>query len=202
MNGTYDSQPVAHVMDFAVQQITGTLGSRAQLGSEVCFVLGGAWEGTLNVSQSNLVSYSGCTWVDLDTDVGPTGVFNGPPFPIAGQNTAQPQPGNVAVRLTKNAASPRGGRRGSIYMPGGTEALTPATSANTMSGTAFSDLQTRVATFYADLTTTFASAGGATARLLPVIVRTRGGEYLTTSAWTGLAVQTRLASQRRRLDLT
>lgn len=202
MNGTYDSQPVAHVIDFVWEGVSGTQPNRIDMGPLVCAQLGAAWVGTLDLSQSNLVTYSGCTWVDLDSSEGPTGTFNAAPFPFTCQNTSQPMPGNVAPRIIKTSSGPRGSRRGSIYLPGGTDALTPASSANTMSGVAFTDLQTRVAAFYTDLINTFSPGGGATARIRPVIVRTRSSEYRTTSAVTGFSVQPRLGSQRRRLDLT
>ena len=202
MNGTYDSQPIAHVLDFVWSGISGPQPTRAQQGNEICTILGAAWKDTLDQSQSNLIVYNGCTWVDLDSETGATGVYNGGPFPIVGVNTAQPWPGNVAVRLIKTSIGPRGSRRGSIYLPGGTEALTPASSANTMSGAAYDSLVSRVATFYTDLTATFANSATGSSRVNLVITRTRELEYLQTSSVTGLAVQTRVASQRRRLDLT
>lgn len=202
LNGTYDSQPIAHVLHFVWEGTSGTQPSRSQMGGLICNQLASAWKGTLTLSQSTLVNYSGATWIDLDSLTGPTGVVTGGVYPIVGENTGQSMPGNVAMRIIKNSTGGRGSRKGSLYLPGCAEAQTSGTTPNTMSGSTFSDLQARCASFYTNLTNVFTNGVGGSSVARPVMVRTRSSEYLTTSAVTGFTPQPRLASQRRRLDLT
>lgn len=205
VNGTYAGQPVANVIDFIPVLVSGALPDREDMGDLICERLGEAIDGSVVDSISNLVEFSGCTWVDLDSSLGSTGVYGGTPFPIVGANTGNPQPGNVSWRIIKSASGPRGSRTGSIYWPGVPEASTSPTAPNDIGSTPLADMNSRLATFMTILETpgTYGGAGSWFPGM--VVTRTRdtgaGPEWVATSRVQGLTAQNRVASQRRRLDL-
>lgn len=205
LNGSYDGQPIAHVLDFIPVLVSGVLPERSDLGPLICERLGIAWEEGIRNSQSDLVTYSGCSYLDLDSELGSTGIYNGAPYPVAGLNTGAPFPGNVAGRVLKIASGPRGSRTGSIYLPAVLENGTGPDEPNQWSTVALSDWATRLTDTFTRLEEPGTWGGLGVWYPGMVITRTRSSEsgpvWVATNRVEGLSMQTRLASQRRRLDL-
>lgn len=162
------------------------------------------WESNIALSLTDDIILTSVAWVDLDSADGSTGlVTDGPNTspPYTGALAQIPSPVNSAMLVTKVGASQRGSRNGRMYLLGFPE----VEAGNTTLGTSYAEvLQERLDTF---LSQTTDPAEIPEEGINPCIVHTRNEGtpenpnivYAGMSFITGLTLQTRLATQRRRL---
>ena len=202
---TYGERTVANVIDFQVDT-TGSPLSREDAIADLASEIVDAWYDNIRALQSTEVQVNLCTWVDLDEADGSTGSSDGDDHstPYAGAGTGTPFPANVAVLVNKVTVSRRGQRQGRLYMVGGAESWTIAGDPNSIATTPLAAVQSGFDGLYDQL------EGLHPVGLLEyeahwavthVLTRDAEGHPLTGSYSTAssLAVQNRLATQRRRL---
>ena len=205
--GTYAGGNWASVIDLRPTIVSGPLPDRPEVCNAMGARLAFAWVAGFRQRMSDKAVIQRIDWVDLDSTEGSTGTVGavGLPLPATGQSSSSGMPGNVACRVRKNAAGPRGSRPGSIYVVGLPEDQTDLANPRDMSPAGVSAWQTAANNFMSTLETPIEhDAGEYIARMVVVRTTTPPGdpsgepEYRATSSVTSLSVQARIASQRRR----
>lgn len=207
LNGRTIGQPVATVLDFELTVIEGAAIDRAPWMEGVAEALWDAWVGNVMDQMNNNTFYDNVTYVDLDSATGVVGGYT-PSGPAQGGLEGAALPGNVALRVNKGSVGyQRGQRAGRMYLPGLLETDTDGNNANNLTGTRLAAWQTAMTAF---LTATEAieveSLGDVSGASLVVVHTARPApdedpEFTGFSNVTALGVQSRVASQRRRLTL-
>lgn len=161
----------------------------------------------------NDMEWKDVAWVDLDDEDGSTGSTSsgtgGINWPDAGNVTTAPIPGNTAVLVTKQVPSARGRRNGRSYVCGIPEADTSDPDPNSLTGGALTAWQTAWDNWIDAVNQDGDPFLGYSSRCCVVHILTREpsdpgdppGAPLTGESHdiTSLAVQGKLATQRRRL---
>lgn len=205
--GSFAGQPVVNTIDMNRIIVTGGPIDVPEWNVNRALLIATAYNQNFAGRLSNQMLWDRVDWIDLgsiDGDVG-SGGLGGGGFPSQGAASTSAFPANVSIRLRKVASGQRGSRPGSMYLAGGLEAET-STNPNELTSSNITAWNTDSAAFLADICadSTF-DWGTATARM--VIVRTRRPnpeaqpEFVGMSPVQELLVQSRLASQRRRLTL-
>lgn len=209
VHGRYSDRPVANVLDIEIIQ-SGTPAERATAVAAHAGVLVSAWAD--NIPENLFYEYvaQSVSWVDLNSEtgtVGETTVGPGTDFPSAGVVGGAGMPGNVAFRVNKAIVAARGQRQGRMYLAGVAEAATAAATPNIVDGAIATALNLDLAAFLTAITST-ASVVPPSYAAYPVVVHTEnvappGADpeivFTGSSRINGLTVDTRIASQRRRL---
>lgn len=211
INAVFSGREVVNILDMRIDT-TGTGTDRIDAIIDQAKVIIESVTDHLTPVQTNDLTYNSVSWVDLDEDDGSTGETsegNGAvTWPDAGNITTGPTPSNVAVLVTKETTRLRGHRNGRMYLCGVPEADSNDAAPNDLGGGALTSWQTAVDDFLASIN----QDGGSPdydSRLCVVHILTRGpvvppaelGPPLTGDSRDveALVVQTRLATQRRRL---
>lgn len=208
INATYGGENIANIVDVRIEE-EGIGADRPDACEQQARDILHAWDDRILTFLTNDYVAQSVSWVDLDSADGSTGVVTtggGDTWPKAGGNTTdQPTPGNVALLVTKVA--PGGGRRtrnGRMYVAGISEALTDATNPGNVTTASLASLTAAFEGFSSDVSNTFLGEGY-TSNMVVVHTINEGTEtnpdivYSGQSEVTGMVVQPRLATQRRRL---
>lgn len=206
INGMYDGRAVANVYDMQIDT-TGSLTSRPSAVAGQAELLVSAWDSTILDAVVNDYTFVSVSYVDLDSDQGVTGTVTSGgavTLPTNGRDSStQPMPGNVSVLVTKLIAAGRTKRNGRTYICGISEGATDAGSANTMATGTTANWQADVDEFRF-LGESIDSGPGEWASkfvVVRILTRSSNGAPLTGDyeVVTSMLVQSRLATQRRRL---
>ena len=205
-NGTYGGQPVANVFDIIPRVIAGGPPARSAFIEDLLPPLMEAWANYVDF-YITAVQYQSLNFVDLNSADGTVGTVD---FPVQAQGlvAGSPMPGNVSVRINKSSGGyQRGQRAGRFYMPGCAEEWTGDLGPNTIQNNVRGDLQTASNAFLTAVQAITGEEGGNEWEARMVVVHTSKPDPESDPVYTGrtvvtaLAVQARLASQRRRLTL-
>lgn len=206
--GQFSGREIVNIFDISISEIISP-SARADAIADQAAVLIESITDHVTPLQTNDVTWDEVRWVDLhseDGTVGSTSTGTGAvTWPDAGNVTTGPCPGNVAVLVTKEAQSQRGRRNGRTYWCGVPEADSNDAAPNDLGGGALAAWQSGMDDFLASVN----QDGTYDSELAVVHILTRGpdtdegnpGPPLTGVGRTvdALTVQTRLATQRRRL---
>jgi hypothetical protein len=132
VNGTYGGRVVANILDMAVD-VGGSLFTRADILRDQAEQIVSAWVDHINPRLVLNYVATSVSWLDLNSLNGSTGntvVGFGTDMPDAGNSTAGPAPGNVALRVLRNTVAVRGQRQGRMYLAGMSENETGVGSPN------------------------------------------------------------------------
>jgi hypothetical protein len=206
LTGQYADQPVATILDLRPAQITGGPTSREAFLSTMANELLEIWADFI-APFSTALTYSGVNYVDMDSAEGTVG-YVGWPVEVTGDDSEAAFPGNVAVRFNKSSTGfQRGQRAGRMYIAGGIENWTLSLSPNTLTGAVQTSLQASADAFMAALDGPFDDGDGGTFSTQLMVVHTTRATPESDPVFSGatvvssLVIQSRLASQRRRLTL-
>ena len=201
LNGTYAGQPVVNIVDMQID----TTGSTEGRG-DACFgqagVLINEFAGSMTANLSNRYEFVSVSWVDLDSLSGTTGErtrTDTVTLPVNGGQSSAPAPGNVAFRVAKNTVPTRGLRQGRMYLAGVPESSTDATDPNTVVNTVAATINADLVAFLNGINQDDGGITGYTSQM--VVVHTVEGVFESWTEVTGLVLESRVGSQRRRLDL-
>lgn len=137
---------------------------------------------------SSSISVTGGSFVDLRTSGGASGPVTGIGLPASGGGSGTMCPPNTAILVTNATIGTRTQRSGRMYLPGADEDQIDAVG--TLTGGYVSDLQDAIDAFWAALTD---------ADIIPVVSAKASPTTYEAVTITGMAVQTKVATQRRRL---
>jgi len=211
INQSLDGRAVVNVLDMQIDTTGSTL-SRNEAIEQQAEIIATNWVGDVFPYIVNDVVLNSVTFVDLNTPTGVTGevvTTETGTLPQAAAGTASPLPSNAAVLVTKQVSSARGRRNGRMFVAGIGEDRTTTTNGNELDPTNQADLNSAFSAFLSGINQNDTSIYGFESGLVVVHVLTRGtpsqpglpGPPLTGgyNVVTALAVQKRLATQRRRL---
>jgi len=203
LNGTNaGSNTWANIWD--ARMLGDVAADRAEACSIYAQLIIDVWSYSISSSQTDDVTLTSVSWVDLDSAEGSTGSqslgFAELP-PYVGAQSGAGSPLQVSVLAIKGGSSQRGSRNGRMFIPGIPEA--DADEANMASGP-LGVLNDRLETFLFALTD---PSDIPDFSVLPCVVHTRNVgtpqnpeiEYVSNSVITSLQAVPRLATQRRRL---
>lgn len=205
--GSYAGQPTVNVLDYLRTTISGGPMDIPEWNAAQALRIAANYVTQFAPRLSNQMSWERVDWIDLgslDGDVGSGGVGGGG-FPAAGAASTSAMPGNVALRIVKNASGQRGSRPGAIYIAGVLEAAT-GTNPNNLNTGDQTAWNTAADAFHTATNADLVLSNGTYGAELS-IVRTRRPSpdadpvWVQTSFVEDLTPQLRLASQRRRLTL-
>jgi hypothetical protein len=197
LHGT-NGRPWANILDFHIDSDVGA--SRDEAIEDQAEIINQEWPSAWDDFWASTVSYTGISWVDLDTAEGSTGstteTSGALVLPKAGVASGEADPPNVSYLVHKRVGSGRGRRSGRIYVPGAPEGMTnlqnisasPLTSMNTMVNTLLGALNQESAPL----------SIGSYNSFLSVVHQPLGGEPSFDHV-DDLEVDQLLATQRRRL---
>jgi hypothetical protein len=211
VNGHFMDRKVANVIDMTIDT-TGVITNRADAISDQCGVLLNQWHTDILPSLSILYFADSVSWLDLNSEDGSVGsrtTSGGHTWPAAGGDSLSPMPGNVSALVHKSTTSARGARQGRMYLPGVTEPETQSTTPNTLDPTVVTALNTKLSAFLGNINQS-SPGDGYSSDMVVVHILTRAplepgqkppGSPATgnSSKVSGMTVDTRLATQRRRL---
>lgn len=196
VNATLATRPVVNIIDLQIDT-TGTALSRAEANEAAAGNIINAWKEHVLPLVSDQYVFQSVSWVDLDSATGDTGARTSTStttLPDPGNVIETPVPSNTSILVTKSASTGRGQRNGRMYVAGAPDASVQTNN--------LQPLATWQAAFSALLTEVNDEP------LTPVnfdrtwsVVHTVGPNP-TTGTFTpvqSLAVQQRVATQRRRL---
>lgn len=206
INGTYGGQPVATVLDLEPVVIEGPTPERLPFLNGVCERLEDCF-GTLVDAFNQGLEYTSINYVDLNSADGLVGVYIFD-SPLVGNVNGAPMPGNVSCRINKQSSGfERGQRSGRMYMAGVSEEWTGNAGPNVIQSNVVEQVQTAADSFMTQLEEPIEAPDGQEFGARLTVVHTRRPDpdedpvFAGTTIVTGLGVQARLASQRRRLTL-
>lgn len=192
IEGTYLGVPCVNVLDYYnASTVVADRGERVKADAEQILNIWAAR--MLPVWTYNYV-FEAVSWIDLDSPAGSVGTVTSTDIttlPKTGLGGGQPYSGAMTTVVNKDAVRSRGTRRGRICLAPGPES---GVVGNILEPAYQADVQTAVTNFLVETTLPDATPGY---RRMVVIHR----EGLTP-AWsevTGLSVQSRMGTQRRRL---
>lgn len=211
INGHFMDRQVANMIDMTVDT-TGVITDRADAITDQAGVLLNQWTTDILPSLSILYFADSVSWIDLNSETGSVGsrtVSGGNTWPKAGGDSLSPMPGNVAALVHKSTTSSRGARAGRMYLPGVTEPETGSTTPNILDPTVVTALNTKLSQFLGNINQS-SPGDGYSSDMCVVHILTRAplepGQKPpgspatgTSSKVSGMTVDTRLATQRRRL---
>lgn len=182
MNGTIGAQnrPFANVMHF---EPTGTPIDVVAAAAAFYDV----YTADLNDHAQNTVSYTSVSYVDLSSETGDSGVYI-PPAIATGEASGEAVPPNVCVLATWIATGGRAYRNGRSYFPGADESSVDASG----------ELNSATVNLWQADCESFLTNIDAEGLALCVVSRTSPSSGITRTV-TGVAVQSQMATQRRRL---
>lgn len=202
INGRAAGRNVVNVLDYKIDT-TGTTADRAQSCSDQAGILINQWATSIMPILHSTYSFESVTFADLDSANGTTGsrsITSLRSLPIAGGGTGDALPSNAAGLITKVTNSARGQRNGRLYLSphGETNSI-----GNELIGVVRDDWQARFTAFLGDTEQSDPNLGVYTSEMVVVHIETRdlAGNPATGSSTnvSAMSVQTRLATQRRRL---
>lgn len=206
VNGTYGGQPYTNVWDLGPAVATGPAPDRPTFMALAAARLWEIFAVEFASNFSEILDLTDIAYVDLDSAEGTVGTFT-PSAPAGGLVTGQAMPGNVAVRFNKNSGGyTRGQRAGRLYMAGAIDSWT-TTDPNLLVGAVVTILNEASIQLMSDFGTPIPN-GDDSFSLVPKVIHTRRPTpdsdpvFVSATNVTGLGLQTRLASQRRRLTLS
>lgn len=196
LHGTIHDRPWANVIDMHIE--TGIAGSRADSIADQAQVLLNEWIDHIRPLLTPQAILTEVTWVDLnaaDGTVGNRSDASSPRvMPSAGSNPGDAMPGNVAILVTKRTNGGRGARNGRMFLPGVDES--DAVGSNFSGGNA-SAAGAALGNFLSGVNQSDSPVFDYSSHM--AVVQTSAGAFVAHHNVVGLAVQTRLATQRRRL---
>lgn len=220
VHGLVDNRPTANVIDYFIDT-TGSWEERADACDKMCGIVLNEVNDSWLPQIVNTWSFLKVSYVDLDQDDGPTGERNTSgaiTLPKPGTKSGETMPANTSVLVRKVINRQRGARVGRIYIAGVPELDTTQPVLNVLESTKMAAWQTKMTAFLGDTNQNNQPFLGGTYNSWMVVshITSRGapktkttkygpvsypGEPLTGQALkvTGLAVDSRLATQRRRL---
>lgn len=206
VNGNYAGQPYTNVWDIGPAVATGGAPDRPTFMALAAERLWEIFAVDFAANFSEQLDLTDISYVDLDSTEGTVGTFT-PSAPAGGIVTGSTMPGNVAVRFNKNSGGyTRGQRAGRFYMAGAIDSWT-TTDPNLLVGAVVTILNDAATQLMTDFGTPIVN-GDDSFSLVPKVIHTRRPTpdsdpvFVSATNVTGFGLQTRLASQRRRLTLT
>lgn len=182
-----------------VRVLADVANDRGVVARDYASVLINQWVAQLAPIVTSNVGLTSVSWVDLDSADGSVGTVAGTASP--GLRNAAPTPNNVAILVTKAGTGTRGQRTGRWYQVGIPEGEADWQS---LTGNYRSEAQDAFTGWLEETT----DPEGVDASVLPTVIHTRRSDpddptselvYTGNSLITGMIVQTRMATQRRRL---
>lgn len=197
LHGTYVDRPTANIYDMDIN--SDVLGDRSVNIADQAQVLLNEWIDHYRAVIASGYTLTSVSWVDLDSIDGETGDRSDPTsprtMPSAGQASGDNSPGNLAFLVRKNTASARGHRSGRTYWAGVSETQSVN---NTVSGAATTAWATANTNFLDGINQDHDGVFDYDSRL-HVVHTNNAGEFVSSDEVTSLQLQSRLATQRRRL---
>lgn len=156
INARYHGLPCVNVIDAT---IAGINPDRSNDLDRYAAVLLSAWSKHMLPIWTNQYVAESIDWVDLDSEVGPTGTRTDATgwavdqytWPRAGAGSAQGMPGNVAMLVTKNGGRSRSTRSGRMFLAPGPES---GHNGNVLEPAYATSVNTALAAFLAAVTST------------------------------------------------
>lgn len=202
VNGVSDGRAVVNVLDMIIDT-TGSVGSREDAIDSQCGIIINEWCDHILPFLSSTYTFNNVSWVDLDSATGSVGSrasTSQETLPQPGGDGGAPLSVNAAMLVRKVTTVRRGARQGRMFLSPTTEVNT---SGNVLTPGLISGLNTNLASFLGNVNQEDADPTEYQSQLAVVHVLTRDadGNPLTgeSTAVSALVVQSRLASQRRRL---
>lgn len=197
LQGTIFDRTWANIFDMHIE--SGGIGGRDDNVRDQAKIFLNEWIDHVRLVIGNSVTLQRCRWVDLDSLDGTTGEVTAADsprvMPSPGSVSSEQLPAASAVLVRKLATGGRAARNGRTYWPGVPEA---STTGNSLTGTAVTSWNTQLALFLSGVSQSGASSfGGYDSHM--VVVHTLAGIFTDHTDVTSLALDSRLATQRRRL---
>lgn len=195
INGTYLGRPAVTVLDFryAVNDYPeGLPGLLDDFGK----ALADNWYDLVQQLISASYTCTGISYVDLSSADGPVGDVGGGndhAFPYHGGAGGEPLAASTAMKVLKSGVRSRGSRGGAIFLPGAVE---PQVNGNELIP-AFVSAGTDVVGDFLEATTNTGILDQYFTQMC--VIHTHLGVYSSSSLVTGLTLQSKLATQVRRL---
>lgn len=146
INGTINDRTSANILDMQIDT-TGTVVTRTEAVLEVAKDILNAWHGNVLAGLSAGAVATSVTWVDLDEADGSTGEITSTSsnnWPSGGPAGGETLPGATSVLVRKLTTSGRGQRSGRLYLAGMNEG---AIQGQFLTAGAFAGLQTQFDNF-------------------------------------------------------
>lgn len=202
LNGRAAGRNVVNVLDYKIDT-TGSTAARAQSCSDQAGILINEWADSILPILHSTYNFESVTFADLNSADGATGsrsVTSVRSLPLPGGGTGEALPSNAAGLVTKVTSSARGQRNGRLYLSPHGESNSIG---NELRGDVRADWQSRFTAFLGDTEQSDPNLGVYTSEMVVVHIETRdpAGNPATGSSTnvSAMSVQTRLATQRRRL---
>ena len=120
INQTYGGRPVVNIIDMQIDT-TGTGWDRGEAIRLAAGDILNNWVEHVMTIQTSAVTFSSVSWVDLNSEDGPTGIrtsTSNETLPKNGTASGTNGWGNVAWRVNKGGSAVRGQRSGRMYLVG------------------------------------------------------------------------------------
>lgn len=207
INQTFGGQPVVNVWDAHVNGTGNSFPTSADREEALRLTaedILSAWSTRMRPLLADDLTMVSVSWLDLNSANGSTGAVtsgNSVTWPLSGQVTASPFPGNVAIKASKNIIKQRGRRNGRLYICGIPESVSPVSAPNGVETTQRAAWNTALGGFLSDVD----GFKPENFDVNSVVVHTTGGSngqpltFVGTSTINSVTIDPLLATQRRRL---